>query len=376
MRSNRCLFAMLFIILAMTIVASAAYALSKPGVEYKVFQFPADKMPNIDGKADDWAMVPVSYIVGTDQLIDTAHGGVKVDPKDLDIKVKVGWVKGLNRLYFLYEAYDDFWDMRFSPTGYSNDIFEIAVDADLSGGQFITNSQIKDPVENQISFSGVHAQNYHIFTPPINNDWCLLWGCQPWIKYFPYAHYAYSYKLTQGKPGKLILEFWVTPFDYAPHDGPAGAVESKLVENTIIGLGWSVLDFDGGAKVDNFCCLSDTSRMVSDASYLCAFRLMPIEKQFQKPIEARWSWKVVDEDTRKVAFIDESVGNVTSWKWDFGDGTTSTERYPIHSYAKPAGVYRNSVQTPALYTVVTLEVTGPAGTSTTSKFWDVQVKGK
>ena len=34
----------------------------------------------------------------------------KPDPKDLDIKVKVGWVKGLNRLYFLYEAYDNYWD--------------------------------------------------------------------------------------------------------------------------------------------------------------------------------------------------------------------------------------------------------------------------
>lgn len=24
--------------------------------------------------------------------------------------VRVGWVKGINKLYFLYEAYDDFWD--------------------------------------------------------------------------------------------------------------------------------------------------------------------------------------------------------------------------------------------------------------------------
>ena len=36
--------------------------------------------------------------------------GTKFEPKDLDIKVKVGWVKGLNRLYFLYEAYDNYWD--------------------------------------------------------------------------------------------------------------------------------------------------------------------------------------------------------------------------------------------------------------------------
>ncbi len=359
---------------AVFFAAGNAFGLSKPGVEYKIFQFPPDKIPRIDGNTEDWDIVPESYVIGTDQLRDTANNNARVDPKDLDIRVKVGWVKGLNRLYFLYEAYDDFWDMRFSPTGYSNDIFEIVVDADLSGGQLITNPQFKDPVENQITFGGVHAQNYHIFTPPINNDWCLVWGCQPWIKYLPYANHAYSYNVKQGESGRLVLEFWITPFDHAPHDGPEGAVESKLVENAIIGLAWAALDFDGGDKVDNFCCLSDTSRMVSDASYLCAFRLMPLEKEFLKPIEAKWSFKVVDKTERKVAFIDESIGNITTWKWDFGDGSTSTERSPIHIYEKPAGIYRRSIHTPALYTVVTLEVSGPEGTSKTSKFWDVQVK--
>jgi hypothetical protein len=356
------------------VIASSAFALSKPGVEYKIFQFPADKIPSIDGSTGDWAIVPDSYTVGTDQLIDATNNRAKIDPKDLDIKVKVGWVKGLNRLYFLYEAYDRYWDMRVSPTGYINDIFEIVVDGDLSGGQLISNPQIKDPIEGQITFSGVHAQNYHIFTPPVNNDWCIVWGCQPWIKYLPYANYAYSYNVKQGESGKLVLEFWVTPFDYAPHDGPAGAVESKLNENSIIGLSWMILDFDGDSKVHSVACLSDSSVMCADASYLCAFRLMSLEKQFLKPIEAQWSWKVIAEGERRVAFIDESIGNITGWKWDFGDGATSTDRNPIHEYAKPAGIYRSSVQTPALYTVVTLEVTGPAGTSKTSKFWDVQVK--
>ena len=101
---------------------------------------------------------------------------------------------------------------------------------------------------------------------------------------------------------------------------------------------------------------------------------MPVEKQFLPSIEARWSFKVVDMEQRKVAFIDESIGEISSRKWDFGDGSMSTEQNPVHIYAKPKRVYRGSVETPGLYTVVTLEVTGPAGTSKTSKFWDVQVK--
>ncbi|AKB43006.1 PKD domain-containing protein [Methanosarcina vacuolata] len=36
----------------------------------------------------------------------------------------------------------------------------------------------------------------------------------------------------------------------------------------------------------------------------------------------------------KVAFTDTSTGSPTSWKWDFGDGTTSTQQNPTHKYSK------------------------------------------
>jgi hypothetical protein len=71
---------------------------------------------------------------------DDEHKHAKPDPKDLDIKVKVGWVKGLNRLYFLYEAYDNYWD--FADPGLHNDTFEVVVDGDRSGGPLIPASAI------------------------------------------------------------------------------------------------------------------------------------------------------------------------------------------------------------------------------------------
>jgi PKD repeat protein len=92
------------------------------------------------------------------------------------------------------------------------------------------------------------------------------------------------------------------------------------------------------------------------------FRLMPLEPEFQKAIEAKWSFKVLDMKRRLVAFEDESEGTVTSWRWEFGDGTSSTEQHPIHAYAK-AGQY-----------VVVLYVEGPAGKSRLSKIWDVVVR--
>ncbi|MCE5250375.1 PKD domain-containing protein [bacterium] len=345
----------------MILGAAHLYALERPDIEFKIFQFPPTMIPCIDGRTDDWNIVPVSYVIGTDQLSDTVKDHeMKVDPKDLDIKVRVGWVKGLNRLYFLYEAYDDYWNMYFK----RGDIFEVVVDGDLSGGQFINNEQLTTWEDNHFRFKGVHAQNYHIFTPPgEGRDWCMVWGCQPWIAELPYANHAYSYNFKEGESGKLVLEFWITPFDYAPYDGPSRAVESKLTENTIIGLSWSVLDYDeNNSEYEGFWNLSHKTRMDSNASCQVAFRLMPLEPKFVPAIGAQWSFEVVDMDRRLVYFKDLSQGNITSWLWDFDDGTTSNEQNPVHQYEK-AGDF-----------VVVLTVEGPAGKAQRIKVRSVAVR--
>ncbi len=115
-------------------VATPASALDRPEVTFKIFQFPKDKIPRIDGNTDDWDIVPDSYAVGMDQLVDD-EGRQAPDPKSLDVKVKVGWVKGESRLYFLYQAYKSYWD--FSRPDLHNDIFEVVVDGDASGGPLI-----------------------------------------------------------------------------------------------------------------------------------------------------------------------------------------------------------------------------------------------
>jgi len=56
-----------------------------------------------------------------------------------------------------------------------------------------------------------------------------------------------------------------------------------------------------------------------------------------------------------VQFTDKSTGNVTSWRWDFGDGKTSTAHNPTHTYMKEGG-----------YTVK-LKVSGPCGEDTETK---------
>jgi hypothetical protein len=332
---------------------------------FKVFQFPADQIPRIDGKDDDWAMVPESYVITLNDMHDDEHKHDKPDAKDLEIRVKVGWVKGLNRLYFLYEAYDNYWD--FADPGLHNDTFELVVDGDRSGGALIPqyrNFADQSEMDAHFSMHGVQAQNYHIMTPAEGKDWAMEWGCQPWAKALPWANHAQSYSFRPGESGHYILEFYITPFDYAGCEGPQRAVESELYENKVIGMSWAVIDYDGapGGKNNGFWNLSPEHKMYGNANLLREFTLMPLEPALRKPIDAMWSFQVVDVKRRMVAFHDESEGTVTNWKWDFGDGTTSTEQSPIHTY------------TTGGQKVVVLYVEGPGGKSRFSRVWDVTLR--
>jgi hypothetical protein len=51
------------------ILSAPLLALDQPGTVFKVFQFPANMIPRIDGNEDDWAIVPDSYAIGIDQLM-------------------------------------------------------------------------------------------------------------------------------------------------------------------------------------------------------------------------------------------------------------------------------------------------------------------
>jgi len=62
-------------------------------------------------------------------------------------------------------------------------------------------------------------------------------------------------------------------------------------------------------------------------------------------VDAALSWGAsfsadvtVGEAPLTVQFTDQSAGNPTSWDWDFGDGSGSTEQHPMHTFTDP-GVY-------------------------------------
>jgi len=307
-----------------------ARALDRTNEVFKVFQFPADKIPTIDGATNDWDIVPESYVIGSDQLVDDNGRHQWTDASTPKIRVKVGWVKGLNRLYFLYEADDNYWD--FAQPDLHNDTFEVVVDGDLSGGPLIEKFSPAKPFlgqwETYFTLQGTHAQNYHIFTPSESKDWCMVWGPAQWLKELPYANAAQKYDFRPGQTGHYVLEFWITPFDYAGAEGPLRAVESKLTENKLIGLSFALIDYDdvnSGTTNNGFWNLSRHHTMYGQADQLCLFKLMPLESQFRKAIDANWScrWATSSHGTgisatakvrrNKIRFTLTKIPIITSW---------------------------------------------------------------
>jgi PKD repeat protein len=61
--------------------------------------------------------------------------------------------------------------------------------------------------------------------------------------------------------------------------------------------------------------------------------------------------RLAGEAPLTVAFRDRSTGDVTGWSWDFGDGDSSSDRSPVHTYTR-SGEH-----------VVRLRVSGPGGES-------------
>ena len=57
--------------------------------------------------------------------------------------------------------------------------------------------------------------------------------------------------------------------------------------------------------------------------------------------------KTMALEGQPVQFTDESTGPVTSWQWDFGDGTNDTVQNPSHTYSS-AGTYTVSLTTATL----------------------------
>jgi PKD repeat protein len=103
------------------------------------------------------------------------------------------------------------------------------------------------------------------------------------------------------------------------------------------------------------------SSPVSSPPVLVAATAQPKTIEEQAPTADFSADRVEIRPEMEIRFLDESVGKVTSWLWDFGDGGTSTQQNPTHVYMKNG------------YYTVTLKVTGPQGSDTVKKVEFIRV---
>ena len=103
-------------------ICMIAICLPAGAQEYKVYQFTKDNLPQIDGDTRDWECVPASYALTEAMMREDEGKHAQPNPETLQVSVKVGWCAETQKLYFLYEAYDNYW--RFSENSLNTDIFE------------------------------------------------------------------------------------------------------------------------------------------------------------------------------------------------------------------------------------------------------------
>ena len=87
---------------------------------------------------------------------------------------------------------------------------------------------------------------------------------------------------------------------------------------------------------------------------------VPTATTVPRPIAAFTQDRVIGQAPLVVRFFNQSTGNITSYSWSFGDGGSSPEVNPVHTFRNP-GVY-----------TVQLTVAGPGGSSNVSRQINVQ----
>ncbi|MHC4207280.1 MAG: Calx-beta domain-containing protein, partial [Planctomycetota bacterium] len=122
----------------------------------------------------------------------------------------------------------------------------------------------------------------------------------------------------------------------------SGPLDHPVMVTSLLELGSVVLDVDGGRLDARFI---DATGNVDDYFTM-----------FKGSLQADFSgFPLSGNGPLTVNFTDLSAGTITAYSWDFGDGGTSVDQNPSHTYDS-AGVY-----------TVSLTLTGPGGNNTETK---------
>lgn len=167
-----------------------------------------------------------------------------------------------------------------------------------------------------------------------------------------------TWTVTLSSPGNYrVWAWWSSPYSTRPSNAPFrivhfGGETTVRVDQRVNGGKWNELAvryFEAGAAK---IILSDDAdgNVIADAIRFEYVGSVPPTLQAEFT-----ATNAAGPVPLPVSFIDQSLGNVTNWNWNFGDNTSSTEKNPVHTYTYPGN-----------YTV-TLSIQGPDGKDTKVK---------
>lgn len=156
-----------------------------------------------------------------------------------------------------------------------------------------------------------------------------------------------SWNPVSGLPATGV---YVLQFDPASHSTFYACTNVGLFKSTDSGTSWTALNAGlTNLVVNAFAILPGSGETLYAGIFGGGVY------RFPTPLPtADFTWAGVAVASQLIGFTDRSAGLPISWAWNFGDGGSSTEQYPTHTYAA-AGSYP-----------VSLTVTNASGSSTKS----------
>jgi hypothetical protein len=109
------------------------------------------------------------------------------------------------------------------------------------------------------------------------------------------------------------------------------------------GIGTAVIRDAGSAELNDVTSTkqavnADTGLVIlanNTATDTYWHRSLPVSTPAPPPVAASFVAAPTPGQPLIARFLDTSSGGATSWLWQFGDGTSSTARHPVHTYAQP-----------------------------------------
>ena len=278
-------------------LVDAIHAHQPEGVAYRAFQFPDHLTPVIDGNLDDWDMVDDSYEIATGQFRDLINpDGEAIDSDDFSVRLKVGWNKTVNRLYFAAQVRDDVHQVD-RPVGsaavriFQDDALELFIDADHSGGQYANFSELSS--DEQLQRNGADANHFVLAGPPPDEDFFVNFSAAAWYALVdgPYTSAAFEFVGVMGGAGVMSYEVMLVPFDRVDINAVFQSVEHVMEEGEIIGFNVEFNDFDANSELfDAKWSLSGQLNSFRFSERFADLILMPLEGIFQPTVARTSSW--------------------------------------------------------------------------------------